>query len=116
MENDVLKAKSIEVRETLEQEILTGRLRVGARMYSSKEIMEKFGLGKTTALKILKQMEENNILYKKIGKGYYIKPFAVEMLSDKYKDKLIENADALLSFATSINLLEFLLNYLEENK
>lgn len=112
MKSDVLKAKSIEVRETIEQEILTGRLQAGARMYSSNEIMEKFGLGKTTALKILKQMEESNITYKKMGKGYYIKPFAVEVLSDKYKEKLIKDVDALLSFAEAINLREFLLDYI----
>lgn len=110
MEN--ICTKSTDVQKNIELSIASGKIAEGEKLYSLSEICSLFSVGKTTAMKIVKQMEDENVIYKKRGLGYFVKPFAQINLVNKYSKLIKEQLQQIKEEADllGIDLIEEIRN------
>lgn len=96
--------KSIYVQQEIELSIIVGKIKEGEKLYSLNEICHIFDIGKTTAMKIVRNLEEDNIIYKKRGLGYFIKPFAEKKLKEKYNRLIINKLNEIKKIADILDI------------
>jgi len=58
-----------EIKETIKQGILSGQWSEGVTIYSEREICEKFGVSRTTAIRVLNELQKENFVRREKGRG-----------------------------------------------
>lgn len=91
------------VKKHYEIEILKGNLVAGDKMPSLNNIAEDFNISKNTAVRVLEQMNNDNLLFKKRGMGYFIKPYAKEKIYENYETIFEQRLDDIIYFAKTLN-------------
>lgn len=86
-------------RREVELQILEEKLSMGDKMYSMSDLVNMFSIGSSTANRLLKAMEKDGIIYLRRGRGYYIKPMARQIITDKYSQIIEEKARELKELA-----------------
>lgn len=85
-----------ELRQTLEQEIASGRYRVGDRFPTDSELRERFGVSRHTVREALRGLQEQGILDRQPGSGTVIRA----VLSHDVYAQTVNSLDELTDFAT----------------
>lgn len=62
----------LQVIEKLKQDIVTGKLKPGEKMLSSRELSTLLGINFNTVARVYKEMETDEILFTKRGLGTFI--------------------------------------------
>lgn len=62
----------LQVIEKIKQEIVTGKLKLGQKMLSSREYSNELGINFNTVARVYKEMEIEKILFTKRGLGTFI--------------------------------------------
>jgi len=68
------------IKKDIELGIITGAYETGNRFPSISQVAEMYGIGSTTAQKVLDMLCSENIIYKRQGVGYFLKPFVKDRL------------------------------------
>lgn len=76
------------VKHDIEIKIIKGEYAAGERIPPIRKIAEIYGIGMTTATKILLEMSSDGTIYQRRGVGYFVKPYVRDNLIAKYKIKL----------------------------
>jgi len=90
--NDPYIPKYIQIYEYIKKEIETDTLKPGEKVYSEKEIMEKFNVSSTTARKSLEALKNENLIERIQGKG----SFALK------KGKVIRSLRKIISYTENM--------------
>ncbi|MDD3946224.1 MAG: GntR family transcriptional regulator [Clostridia bacterium] len=85
------------VKTDLEIKIMNGIYAAGERLPTIVEMTEIYGIGNTTAQKIIDKLHEEDIIVKKMGVGCFVKPYVREKIRDKLRlildDKIVSAID-----------------------
>ena len=69
-----------DVKSDIELKILTGAFAPGERIPSIRKIADDYGVGQTTAQKVLKTLWHEGIIEPHRGIGFFVKPYIREQL------------------------------------
>ena len=83
----------LQVIHKLKQDIITGKLKPGDKMLSSREFSQELGLNFNTIARVYKEMEMENIVFTKRGLGTFITESQEKIESIRYEmaNELLEN-------------------------
>ena len=83
----------LQVIHKLKQDIVTGKLRPGEKMLSSREYSHELGLNFNTVARVYKEMEMENIVFTKRGLGTFITESTekIEIIRYEMAKELLEN-------------------------
>lgn len=73
-----------EVQDNLEFKIITGELSAGDKFPPIRDLAESYNIGTSTAQKIVNNLSAGDIIVKKRGVGFFVKPFVVGKLKEKH--------------------------------
>jgi len=73
-----------EVQTDLEFKIVTGELAPGEKFPPIRDLAEMYDIGTSTAQKIVNNLSAEDIIVKKRGVGFFIKPYIKGKLIDKH--------------------------------
>lgn len=85
-----IKPIYLQVSEWLEEEILSGNISAGEKIYSQYQLAQMFNINPATAAKGLNILADENILYKKRGLGMFISLDALDIIRKKRREQILE--------------------------
>jgi len=77
--------KHVRIRLQLKSQIKTGQLSEGQHFYTEKQICKKFGVGNSTAKRILNDLREEGIVERRRGAGTFLSKDALLRITTKRK-------------------------------
>lgn len=107
----------IQIKEYIEQGILSGSFGADVQIPSTNQLVSYFGINPVTVMKGIGLLAEEGILYKKRGVGMFVSPDAEAILKKRYTEALGEEfVLPLLRRAHALGLsLEDLKKMFDEN-
>lgn len=93
-----------DVKSDIEFKILTGAFAAGERIPSIRKLAEDYGVGQSTAHKILNALWQEGIIESKRGVGYFVKPYIREQLVSARKQILERKVLDIVEEAAQINV------------
>lgn len=104
---DIDKPIFQQIREGIEDAILSGAFPEGSQIPSITEISVSYQINPATALKGVNLLVENNIVYKKRGVGMFVCDGAVDRLMDNRRKEFFDKyVSSLVSEAKKLNISE----------
>ena len=95
---------SKEVQDILELKIMSGELAPGNRFPSIRELAETYDIGTSTAQMIVNNLSAEDIIVKKRGVGFFVKPFVKGKLRDKHIDECMKMFERAIKYADILGL------------
>jgi DNA-binding transcriptional regulator YhcF (GntR family) len=80
----------VQIKEIIEDFIITGRYKVDDFIISTTEISRFYNVNPNTAMKVISNLTENDILYKRYGMGMCVKEGALEKISERRRVVFME--------------------------
>ena len=83
----------MQVINKIKKDIVSGTLKPGDKMPSTRDLAKKLGINPNTAARVYKEMERDNLCYTKRGLGTYITESTdiIELIRKETADELINN-------------------------
>lgn len=104
---DIDKPIFQQIKEGIEDAILSGAFPEGSQIPSITEISVSYQINPATALKGVNLLVENNIVYKKRGVGMFVCGGAVNKLTENRKTEFFEKyVSSLVTEAKKLNISE----------
>lgn len=109
----------IQVIEKIKQEIVTGKLKLGEKMPSSRDYGNELGINFNTVARVYKEMEMEELLFTKRGLGTYVTESDERVSQLRYEMAKKQIEDFILSMKqigyTKKDMIKFIEteNYLE---
>ncbi|AUJ25435.1 MULTISPECIES: GntR family transcriptional regulator [Virgibacillus] len=88
---DESKPIFLQIKEQLEDSIITGALNPGERVPSTNEFASYYKINPATAAKGINELVDESILYKRRGVGMFVTDDAKQLLIDKRKQSFYKN-------------------------
>lgn len=98
------------VKKDIEFKIINGEYIAGEKIPPIREIAEKYNIGISTAQKVVDALEKDNIIYKKKGIGFFVRPYIKKILLKKQKIKLQKQLIEIIKEAKKIGIYEELMD------
>jgi DNA-binding transcriptional regulator YhcF (GntR family) len=92
-----------DVKQQIEIDIISGKLRAGDRVPSLSQMTERYAVSKSTAQKALGALSDSGTIFPKPNIGYYVNPCTAEQLKDTYKRLILDQLESVLALATAIS-------------
>lgn len=92
------------VKMAIERDILCGKYPAGARIPTIEQIMEQYGIGRTSAQRVLDELAGEDLILRKAGTGCYVRPFVRERIKENHTEEAKENIVASVSYALDIDM------------
>lgn len=92
------------VKSDIEIKILNGEYQPGQRLPSILQLSKLYGIGTTTAMKILEALNEDEILYKKQGVGYFVKLFNLDRIRNYHLSEVTSRLNNVALYAKRIGV------------
>ncbi len=93
----------LQIREKIEDQIVTGLLKEGDQAPSTNQLVNFYKVNHVTVAKGVNQLVDEGILFKKRGVGMFVAEGAKEKLIQQRKEKFIE--DHLIKLVEEANIL-----------
>lgn len=94
----------LEVKADIEIKIIVGEFPAGGRMPSIVKIAEMYGVGKTTAQKVLESLCEDGTIVNQKGVGYFVKLYEKERLLRVHEKELGNQFQKVIEYARKVGL------------
>lgn len=94
------------VKMDIEAKIITGEYAAGTKIPTIVELIEQYGIGKTTAQKIITALDDEGVIVKKVGIGCFVKPFVKERLYEQHEQILKTQISNIVAEAALLQLSE----------
>lgn len=92
------------IADELEYKIYKGIISENSKFPSYSELSEQYSIDRSTAIKVCKYLEGNNIIYRKSGLGFFLKPGAKEIVRDIQMNKIKEQVAKLKQDADLLDI------------
>jgi GntR family transcriptional regulator len=103
----------LQVIDDIKKKIVTGKIRPGEKLPSTRTLSEEYGINANTAARIYKEMETMELCYTKRGLGTYVNESEgmvdgiKQAMADKYISRFVEEMLGLgYSFDELIEFIE----------
>lgn len=93
-----------EVQNDLEFKIITGELAPGEKFPPIRDLAEMYDIGTSTAQKIVNNLSSEDIIVKKRGVGFFIKPYVKGKLIDKHTAECRRMFRIAIDYAVELGL------------
>lgn len=93
-----------DVKYDIETKILSGFFAPGERIPSIRKIADDYGVGQTTAQKVLNVLWQEGIIEPRRGVGFFVKPYIREQLITERKKELERKLISVVEEASMINV------------
>ena len=80
----------IQVINQIKKDIITGKLPMGAKLPSTRELAVLYHINPNTAGRVYKEMELQNMCYTKRGLGTFVRIFRSTLSLNRFKNKGFE--------------------------
>ncbi len=80
----------LQISESLENEIISGRFKVNNKVYSQYQLADMFNINPATAAKGLNVLVDEGILYKRRGLGMFVAEGAKEKVISKRRNETLK--------------------------
>lgn len=109
MKDDIRKIQGREtsfssVKAEIESKIIRGDYEAGDRIPSMRELSNQYDIGLTTAQKVLNSLDDDGIISKKRGVGFFVKPFITQRLIRKHTEICKNLFYTAIEYAQNMNL------------
>lgn len=94
----------LDVKSDIELRILRGEFSAGERVPSVRKIADDYGVGQSTAQKVLKTLWAEGIIEPQRGIGFFVKPYIREQLAASRKKILEKRIIGAVEEADLINM------------
>lgn len=94
----------LQIAENISHQILEGKLKVGERVPSVRDLAADFEVNRNTVLRTYALLNDDGIFDNKRGVGYFVSENAVEIIQKKAKQDFFENE--LPEFIEKVKLLK----------
>ncbi len=95
----------LQIKETIEDDILTGTLIGDDRIPSTNELVSFYNINPVTVLKGVNLLLDEGLIYKKRGIGMFVTENAQELLKERYKDSFAEEyVETMIHKAKQLNM------------
>ena len=102
--------KWLEAKRAIERDIVVGNISAGAQIPTIEQLVIKYGIGRTTAQRVLDELEKDGLIMRKPGKGCYVRPFVKERVRGKReaeaKDGIIQSVSSALDIGIDAKEIE----------
>ncbi len=105
------KAIYIQICEMLQKRILEGKLEPEARIPAVRDLSVELEVNPNTVIKSFTQLEEEGIIYKKRGLGYFVEKNALDTIKNKMRENFINFE--LPNLARTLVVLDIPLSHIE---
>lgn len=105
------KAIYIQICEMLQKRILEGQLEPEARIPAVRDLSVELEVNPNTVVKSFTQLEEEGIIYKKRGLGYFVEKNALDTIKNKMRENFIHCE--LPNLARTLVILDIPLSQIE---
>lgn len=78
----------LSVKKDIEARIITGEYAAGSKIPTIVELVAQYKIGKTTAQKIINALYDEEIIFKRVGIGCFVRPYVREKLAERHKAEL----------------------------
>ncbi|WP_019228053.1 GntR family transcriptional regulator [Sedimentibacter sp. B4] len=106
----------LQVIEKIKQDIVTGRLKAGDKMLSSREYSTMLGINFNTVARVYKEMEMEEILFTKRGLGTFITESPERIKSLRYEMAQKQIDDFIRGMEQIGFTREDMIKFIAENK
>ncbi len=96
----------VDIKKEIEYAIINGTYKSASKMPSISEVSDKYSCGKSTAQKVLEEMFNDGIITKTKGVGYFVKPYAKDILFEKYMNILQSELNQSIQTSLLLGLKE----------
>lgn len=79
------------IKSDIETDIIRDVYGIGEKIPSINDICQEYKVSNNTAVKALESLRNDGIILKKRGIGYFVKPYAKEILIKKHKDEFVDS-------------------------
>lgn len=97
------------IKFKLEVKIINGTYKSADKVPSMSELSEMYGIGKSTAKKVLESLYNEGVITKKRGVGYFVKPLMKNKLKSKHLKRLDSGLKEYISMAKEMDIEEEIL-------
>ena len=87
---DSNRAIYLQIKETIEEDILNGRLVPEEQIPSNSQLVSHYNINPVTVLKGINLLVDDGIIYKKRGLGMYVSPDALEKLKKRFSQTFFQ--------------------------
>lgn len=94
----------LDIKADIETKILYGTYAAGERIPSTRKIAQYYGIGQSTAQRVLNALLREGIVESKSGIGFFVKPYIREQLVSKKKQALEKKLIELIDEATLLDV------------
>lgn len=92
------------VKRDIETKVITGEYEAGSKIPTIVELVDKYGIGKTTAQKIINALYDEGTIVKKVKLGCFVKPFVKDRLYEQHKKELGKQIDEVVGEALLLGI------------
>lgn len=115
LDND--KPIFIQIKETIEEDILNGNLESDDQIPSTNELVGFYNINPVTAQKGVNLLHDEGLIYKKRGIGMFVSEGAKKMLQDRYRGSFTEEyVETMIQKARQLDIDKDLLFDMIEKK
>ena len=103
------------IKKDIEIMIIINTLKTGDKVPSINQLAQDYNVSNSTAQKALETLNEEGIITKQRGVGYFVKPYTREKLKNKHKIEFEKSIDKVISLARHLEISkEKITNIIEE--
>lgn len=89
------------VKTNIESKIMSGEYGVGDKIPTMIEMMKIYGIGRTTAQRVIDSLADDEIIVKRVQAGSFVLPAAPEKISKKRQATIEEQFRTLIEVASN---------------
>lgn len=104
------------IQRKLEVDIINGKYKSAEKVPSINELAEIYGIGQSTAKKVLENMFQEGTITKQRGVGYFVKPFTRDKLKEKHMKELEDGLNKYIYIAKQLEIPEDVLKVILSKK
>jgi len=110
-----MKNRIDDVKTDIEKKIIMGDYGSGEQLPTLLEMAELYGIGNSTAHKVLKQLSKEDTIYSRKGIGFFVRPFVKEKLAAAHAKELKSRMETVVKYGKCLGYDTYeLINLLTE--
>lgn len=96
----------LDVKEDIELKIISEEYKAGDQIPPIRKMAAIYNIGATTAQKVMEELYQDDIVVKKRGVGFFVKPYVKERLYRKHKAEFEKMLLKTIQYATQLNITD----------
>ena len=84
------RLKWLSVKKDIEKDIAIGKYVAGDKIPTIDQLMELYGIGRSTAQRVLREMADDGLIICQEGRGSFVRPYVREKLKESHREAVVD--------------------------